>query len=82
MVLAQILVEYPLPRIPPTRERSRNLPYLTLYMCHLLQNPNSDQNEISTYNVNALENRVVMRIESMIREDQSDILTNSPNCFY
>ena len=51
-------------------------------MCHLLQNPKSDQNEISTYNVNALENRVVMRIESLIREDQSDISTNSPYCFY
>ena len=82
MVLAHILVEYPLPQIPPTRERSRNLPYLTLYMCYVLQNTKSDQNEISTYNINALENRVVMRIESMIREDQSDISTNSPNCFY
>ena len=71
MVLAQILVEYPLPRIPPTREKSRNLPYLTLYMCHLLQNPKSDQNEISTYNVNALENRLVMRIEFMTREEES-----------
>ena len=51
-------------------------------MCYVLQNTKSDQNEISTYNINALENRVVMRIESMIREDQSDISTNSPNCFY
>ena len=51
-------------------------------MYHVVQNAKSDQNEISSYNVNALENRVVMRIESMIRKDQSDISTNSPNCFY
>ena len=71
MVLAQILVEYPLPRIPPTRERSRNLPYLTLYMCHLLQNPKSDQNEISTYNVNALENSVAFRTNFINNRVQS-----------
>ena len=32
----------------------------------------SDQHEISPYNINALENRVVMRIEYMIREDESN----------
>ena len=31
----------------------------------------SDQHEISPYNISALENRVVMRIEYMIREDES-----------
>ena len=30
--------------------------------------PKSGQHEISPYNINALENRVVMRIEYMIRE--------------
>ena len=34
--------------------------------------PKSDQYEISPYNINALENRVVMRTEYMIREDESD----------
>ena len=34
--------------------------------------PKSDQHEISPYNVNALENRVVMRIEDMIRKDESN----------
>ena len=33
--------------------------------------PKSDQHETSPYNINALENRVVMRIEYMIREDES-----------
>ena len=33
--------------------------------------PKSDQCEISPYSINALENRVVMRIECMIREDES-----------
>ena len=38
MVLAQILVEYPPPPvIPPTGDRSRNLPDLTLYMYHVLR---------------------------------------------
>ena len=32
--------------------------------------PKSDQHEISPYNINALENRVVMRIEDMIRKDE------------
>ena len=32
----------------------------------------SDEHEISPYNINALENRVVMRIEYMIREDESN----------
>ena len=32
--------------------------------------PKSDQHEISPYNVNALENRLVMRIEFMTREDE------------
>ena len=30
-----------------------------------------DQHEISPYNINALENRLVMTIEYMIREDDS-----------
>ena len=34
--------------------------------------PKSDQHEISPYNINALENRVVMKIEYMIREDESN----------
>ena len=34
--------------------------------------PKSDQHEISPYNINALENRVVMRSEDMIREDVSN----------
>ena len=34
--------------------------------------PKSDQHEISPYNINALENRVVMRIEDMIRKDESN----------
>ena len=37
--------------------------------------PKSDQHEISPYYINALENRVVMRIEYMIKKDESDILT-------
>ena len=32
----------------------------------------SDQREISSYNINALENRVVMRTEYMMREDESN----------
>ena len=32
----------------------------------------SDQHEISPCSINALENRVVMRIECMIREDESN----------
>ena len=34
--------------------------------------PKSDQHEISPHNINALENRVVMRIEDMIRKDESN----------
>ena len=34
--------------------------------------PKSDQHQISPYNINALENRVAMRIEYMIREDESN----------
>ena len=34
--------------------------------------PKSDQHGISPYYINALENRVVMRIEYMIREDESN----------
>ena len=34
--------------------------------------PKSDQHEISPYYINALENRVVMRLEYMIREDVSN----------
>ena len=33
--------------------------------------PKSDQREISPYNINALEYRVFLRIEVMIREDES-----------
>ena len=33
--------------------------------------PKSDQHEISPHNINALENIVVVRIEYMIREDES-----------
>ena len=33
--------------------------------------PKSDQYEISPHNINALENVVVVRIEYMIREDES-----------
>ena len=32
----------------------------------------NDQHEISPYSINALENRVVMRIEGIIREDESN----------
>ena len=35
-------------------------------------NPKSDQHEISPYNINGLENRVFMRIEYMIRADESN----------
>ena len=34
--------------------------------------PKSDQHGFSLYNINALENRVVMRLEYMIREDVSN----------
>ena len=34
--------------------------------------PKSDQHQISPYNINALENRVAMRIEYMIRKDESN----------
>ena len=34
--------------------------------------PKSDQHEISPYNINALEYRVFLRIEVMIREDESN----------
>ena len=33
--------------------------------------PKSDQHEISPHNINALENIVIVRIEYMIREDES-----------
>ena len=33
--------------------------------------PKSDQHEISPHNINALENIMVVRIEYMIREDES-----------
>ena len=39
--------------------------------CNPLRNK-SDRHQISPYNINALENRVVMRIEYMIREDESN----------
>ena len=48
--------------------------------------PKSDQQEISHYNIIALENIVVMRIEYTISEDKSisliDISTNSLHYFY
>ena len=34
--------------------------------------PKSDQHEISPYNIHTSENRVVMRIEYMIRADESN----------
>ena len=34
--------------------------------------PKSDQHEISPYNINSLENIVVMRTEYVIREDESN----------
>ena len=34
--------------------------------------PKSDQCEISPYSINSLENRVVMRVEYMVREDASN----------
>ena len=34
--------------------------------------PKSDQCEISPYSSNASENRVVMRVEYMVREDESN----------
>ena len=40
-------------------------------MINLLR-PKSDQHEISPYNINALENTVVMRIEVKIKEDDSN----------
>ena len=48
--------------------------YLTQKYGMLLNplSPKSDRHEISPYNINALENRVVMRIEYMIREDESN----------
>ena len=45
------------------------------FISSLLFNPLSpkrDQPEISPYNINALENIVVMRIEYVIREDESN----------
>ena len=48
--------------------------------------PKSDQHEISPYNINALENIVVMRNEYTISEDKSisliDNSINSPHYFY
>ena len=34
--------------------------------------PKSDQHEISPYNINALENTAIMRIEVKIKEDDSN----------
>ena len=51
-----------------------------------LLSPKSDQHEISPYNINALENIVVMRIENTVSEDKSisliDNSINSPHYFY
>ena len=51
-----------------------------------LLSPKGDQHEISPYNINALENIVVMRIENTVSEDKSISLTdnsiNSPHYFY
>ena len=43
-----------------------------IYMCAplTLLSPRSDQHQISPCNVNALENRVVMRITGMITQDE------------
>ena len=45
-------------------------------MCIKLQinplSPKSDQRQISPYNINALQNRVVMRITDMITQDESN----------
>ena len=48
--------------------------YILSRMVSFKLNPLStkgDQHEISPYNINALENRLVMRIEYMIREDDA-----------
>ena len=50
-----------------------------------LLSPKSDKHEISLYNINALENRVVTRIEYMNQRAQmslADISTNSSHYFY
>ena len=44
-------------------------PFVPLFLNPL--SPKSDQHEISPHNINALENMVVVRIEHMIREDES-----------
>ena len=56
-------------------------------MYHTRLSPKSDQHEISPYNINAVKNRVFMRIEYMILEDECntyfiDPSTNSPHYFY
>ena len=53
---------------------------LTWHAFYNLFNPLStkdDQHEISPYNINALENGLVMRIEYMIREDESNWCFNN-----
>ena len=46
-------------------------PILCFYSTLNPLSPKSDQHEISPHNINALENMVVVRIEYMIREDES-----------
>ena len=48
---------------------------MTCFLQPFFFNPLStkgDQHEISPYNINALENGLVMRVENMIREDESN----------
>ena len=50
--------------------KKKNVLLLNISLAVNPLSPKSDQHEISPYNVNALENRLVMRIEFMIREDE------------
>ena len=51
-------------------ERKKNVLLLNISLAVNPLSPKSHQHEISPYNVNALENRLVMRIEFMTREDE------------
>ena len=50
--------------------KKKNVLLLNISLAVNPLSPKSDQHEISPYNVNALENRLVMRIEFMTREDE------------
>ena len=55
--------------------QEKNINYHDMLFTTFYFNPLStkdDQHEISPYNINALENGLVMRIEHMIREDESN----------